>query len=306
MSKTISVVICTNLLRKKQLRRCLLSVLCQTTQPNEVLIISHGVIDKKAFDFVRAFKLLRIIHTNAKNPAELRNIAIKLALSKIIAFIDDDAFASRMWIENILATFAKNSPAIVTGPIQASNSSNYWSKFSELLVSPISDGEQDCWFVIGANFAINKHFFLQHKLRHSIMFNYGEDNQISIAVMQAGGSIRYSQECSVFHDYRFSLKDFYVQQKNFAKYEYFLMRVQQYNYFGFLEYVRLPYLLLPIFIYRNFLLLRKVGARWMIGVLIKELSVLIGLAEGIFAWKEFYRANAVEIGKLRAQAKKLN
>jgi len=303
MKKTVSVVICTNLLRKKKLKRCLLSVLNQELRPDEVLVISHGRPDEALTKFVENFNDWKQIHTTATNLADLRNIALKSSASSVIAFIDDDAFAPKDWVKNITAVFKEYSPAMSTGPILTSEPLNYWSKFSELFSSPGLRIESETYFVVGANFAVNKHFFLKKKLHFSDIFKYGEDNQISILVKQAKGLVRYAPNCFIFHDYRYAFKEFFVQQKNFKKYEYLLMRVYQYNYFGFMAYKRFPYLFPIIFLLRCRHTLSKVGSSWIFGVLVQECSTVSGLVEGMFTWRKFYKTNSDKVKSLRVDAR---
>ena len=59
---------------------------------------------------------VRIIATGAIGPAEKRDLAIKHATGDVLAFLDDDAYPRRDWLENALGYFRDETVAAVGGP----------------------------------------------------------------------------------------------------------------------------------------------------------------------------------------------
>lgn len=62
------------------------------------------------------FPKTRVIPTRKTGPAEKRDIGVKQAKGEILAFIDDDAYPDRDWLENAKDIFQDENIAAVCGP----------------------------------------------------------------------------------------------------------------------------------------------------------------------------------------------
>src|SRR3989338_10899287 len=88
----------------------------QTYKKFEVIVLPN---DHTQYDIslLKKYAWLRIIPTGKiTRPAAKRDIGVQNARGKIVAFIDDDAYASPLWLEQAMSTLKKNKVAAVCGP----------------------------------------------------------------------------------------------------------------------------------------------------------------------------------------------
>lgn len=122
-----SVVVCTYN-RYKYLKKCIDSLLSQSINKSsfEILVMDDGSTDeteKLIQKYKKKLSVPQIHYFKSKNIglAHSRNLALKQAKSKYIAFIDDDAKADLNWLKNALKYFnnLKNKKEIkgITGPV---------------------------------------------------------------------------------------------------------------------------------------------------------------------------------------------
>lgn len=78
-------------------------------QKFEILVLPDGKEEKK-------FPKTRTIPTGEVGPAEKRDKGAKLAKGDILAFIDDDAFPSKHWLQYAVELFESRNVAAVCGP----------------------------------------------------------------------------------------------------------------------------------------------------------------------------------------------
>jgi teichuronic acid biosynthesis glycosyltransferase TuaG len=95
----------------KTIKCCLDSIKNQTYSNHEVIIIDDRSTDH-SIDVIKSYQGLNIIlHQNLVNsgPGICRNIGLKLAKGKYIAFLDSDDFWSFNHLESIVSCFESNS-----------------------------------------------------------------------------------------------------------------------------------------------------------------------------------------------------
>lgn len=117
----ISVVIPTHN-RKKLLKRTIESLISQTLSKSEseIIIVDDGSTDRTE-EYVKntikksRVKIKYIRNAISKGPAAVRNIGIKNASGKILAFTDDDCVPDKDWLENALAYFNNKKVVGVEG-----------------------------------------------------------------------------------------------------------------------------------------------------------------------------------------------
>ena len=69
---------------------------------------------------------LRFIYTKSKSIGQKRNLAVKAAKTKYIAFIDSDAFPKKNWIESSYKYLKLNKVGIISGPNINPKKQNYF------------------------------------------------------------------------------------------------------------------------------------------------------------------------------------
>lgn len=118
---SVSVVICTRN-RRAALERCVDSIVNQSRQPQEIIIVDDAsgkktkeVINKIANDCEIPTEL--IVNEKRMGPPVSRNRGIKAAKGDIIAFLDDDCTADENWVAE-LSKYYEYEPIIgVGGPV---------------------------------------------------------------------------------------------------------------------------------------------------------------------------------------------
>ncbi|MGB9743308.1 MAG: glycosyltransferase family 2 protein [Minisyncoccales bacterium] len=106
--------------REKDLEECLSSILNQTFQPNEIIIVdnsNNNETEKMIETKKEIFKKRGIPIKYIKNPREnsltlARNIGVKNSFGEIILFLDDDVILNKNYIEEILKIYKKYPDAL--------------------------------------------------------------------------------------------------------------------------------------------------------------------------------------------------
>ena len=96
--------------RSWMLDECLAAIEAQTYGRWEAIVLPDGD------EGVASTGKVRWIPTGKVRPAEKRNIGIKEAKGEIVAFIDDDAYPDRRWLEYAVKYFGEDSIGAVGGP----------------------------------------------------------------------------------------------------------------------------------------------------------------------------------------------
>jgi len=162
----ISVIICTYN-RAKYLEKAIESILNQSLPKKdyEILVIDNGSIDN-THEVCNKFKRIKYIYEPKQGLSKARNTGLKAAKGKYVAFIDDDAIASKNWLKNIISDFENSKANIgcVCGKVDLIWESKRPNWFSDNFLtdvtaldwskSPIILNENQ-WFV-GTNMAFPK------------------------------------------------------------------------------------------------------------------------------------------------------
>lgn len=109
MKTTISVVIPVYN-EVKDIVKCLDSLMCQTTMPNEIIVVDNNSTDD-TIKIVSTYKLVKIIKEKHKGITYARTAGFNAAKCDIIARIDADTIAHNQWVESILAKFSEDKAA---------------------------------------------------------------------------------------------------------------------------------------------------------------------------------------------------
>lgn len=199
----------------------------QTYKNFEVIVLpnEHSTYD---ITLMRTYPWLRIIPTGSiTRPAQKRDIGVKNAKGKIIAFIDDDAYPDSEWLLNASKLFKKGKFLVLCGPGVLPEKTNIWEKiFDNVLVSFIGSGKYAYRFTPQSKrFVIDypsMNFFIYKKAFDKVGgFNSdywpGEDSKLCNDIVEIEkGKILYHPDVLVYHHRRTELKSFLRQHGQYG------------------------------------------------------------------------------------------
>lgn len=111
MSKNLEITIIIPVFNaEKYLVRCLESIICQTYKNFEVILINDGSTDKSEriiLDFVKSYNRFRYFSQSNAGPSLARNLGIKEAKGKYLAFIDADDWLGPDYLEKLVIPMQK-------------------------------------------------------------------------------------------------------------------------------------------------------------------------------------------------------
>ncbi|MBS3056894.1 MAG: glycosyltransferase family 2 protein [Candidatus Aenigmarchaeota archaeon] len=124
---SISVVVCTRN-RFGHLKKCVMSLLNQTLLSKEIIIVDDA--SKKAFSIYDIFDknsglpkldgnidIILIQNKGVSGVVASRNTGVNASSSDIIAFIDDDGFAHKDWLRQLVKNYKNDNILGVGGPV---------------------------------------------------------------------------------------------------------------------------------------------------------------------------------------------
>lgn len=116
---------------EKYLSECLDSILVQTYESLEVILVDDGSFDdsrKIADDYAERDKRIKVIHKRNEGVSMAKNIGIRSATGKYITFVDADDYIRKDFIENLVNDATRYKALIVTTtkmcPIDEDNHEN--------------------------------------------------------------------------------------------------------------------------------------------------------------------------------------
>ncbi|MFX0135406.1 MAG: glycosyltransferase [Candidatus Hodarchaeota archaeon] len=185
--------------RNKDCKDTLNSLLKSSKLPNEIIVVDDSSSTPFEFDH----ELVRILrHDQEIGLSASRNIGVKASNSDIIAFIDDDAIASKNWIKNILKTF-KNNIGIAGGPVlplYLTTTPKWWDEKKFGLCIGIDDET-----IIGCNLIIKKsvfqdigYFNINLGRKYGKLIS-GEENEFIERAIKLGIKILFNPQIIVYH-----------------------------------------------------------------------------------------------------------
>lgn len=127
MKTEISIAIITKN-RKKELADCLDSIAKQTLIPSVIIIDNDENLSAKETISKKKYKQINISyhHSRGSVPA-CRNLAMKIAKTKYLGFVDDDCVLDKKWTENGLSAIKKYKTAYVLGKTLLLNPNNIFA-----------------------------------------------------------------------------------------------------------------------------------------------------------------------------------
>ena len=206
---------------------CLPALDTQTYRNFEVITLPNHVSDDDK-KLVSKYPWLHIIPTGKiTRPAEKRDIGAKKAKGLILAFIDDDAYPARTWLEKAVYYFKTKKTEALCGPGLIPIKTNIWEKiFDEILTNPVGSGEYQYRYIKknpryvddypSMNFFIQKDMF---KKLGGFNSHYwpGEDSKLcEDLIYKCNGKIYYNPNILVYHHRRNTLIGYLKQHANYG------------------------------------------------------------------------------------------
>ncbi|MCI4347560.1 MAG: glycosyltransferase [Thermoplasmata archaeon] len=286
------------------------SLLAQTREPQEILIADGGdspVVRTISERFAARSPAIR--HLAAPGTiAESRNIALGVARSEFIAFLDTDEVAPSEWLQRLTAPFFDAGVGFVGGPTPAMKDTarNVAARYYDAYLRRFYDhvAAKRTHALPMGNSAWRGRIFRELGLLDLSFSGYGnEDQEMALRALRAGWRGLYVPAAPVLHDFSdIGWWSLFRKQLRYARGGYLLWRRTGSTYEASAGRI-LPYLLLPVLgvlgaILLSFPALRLGGAILLLagfgglGVLALGLTVQ-GRAED--AKYPGYRYRAVEI-----------
>ena len=116
MNKTMITIVLPVYNVEKYIRRCIDSILNQTFNNYELIIIDDGSTDNSGYICNQYKKLdnrIKIVHQDNKGLSNARNKGIELSNSKYITFIDSDDYIDNKYLEVLYSIMINNNADIV-------------------------------------------------------------------------------------------------------------------------------------------------------------------------------------------------
>ncbi len=198
----------------------------QTYKKFEVIVLPN-IHSQYDLTLLRQYKWLKIIPTGKiTKPAEKRNIGVQKAIGDIVAFIDDDAYPDRFWLERATKSFQKNIAAICGPGILPQSSSNWEKVFDEVLKTWIGSGGFSYRFRKEPSRSVDDYpsmnFFIQKSIFNELggfKENYwpGEDSKLCEEIVyRKHMKIFYYPQIVTFHHRRSNLRSYLQQHANYG------------------------------------------------------------------------------------------
>ena len=191
------------------LRRCVDSVLKQTYDNIELILINDGSADKSGVicdTYAEKDCRVRVVHQKNMGVSAARNAGIDLSTGDYLQFVDSDDYVDGNMTDTLVSAIERNSASLVIcgyKMIDAANreciQSNYSEKEGLYSFSEILNIFDDLCLNLVINTTWNKMYQAQIIKENSILFennlDFGEDLSFNLEVIKKGISFEIISEC---------------------------------------------------------------------------------------------------------------
>lgn len=172
---------------EKYLDRCIESIVNQTYQKLEILLIDDGATDcsgEKCDDWAKRDKRIKVIHKENEGVSSARNLGIEKATGKYIAFIDSDDYVVSEYIEKLENQMDEHTKVVrVVRDDRNPKIEMYSKEFFEIF-------ENTCAFNAPYNQLLERQLLIDNAIRFDETIGFGEDLLFSMTVMIYAKSIK--------------------------------------------------------------------------------------------------------------------
>jgi len=219
---------------KEYIEKCIKSLFNQDFDGKYEVIVVDGMSDDGTYELLQGLqrKYNFVLLRNPKiNAAAGRNIGIKHAKGKFIAFIDGDAYAYKDWLSSIKKIFERVDTDGVGGPDLLPEDASFKSKAIGLVMtSPLARGgrfnpstqhtmmeeERFVDHIPTCNLCLKREIFDEVGLFDE-SFVKGQDLELSYRIRKAGHKLFYSPSVKVVHYRKQTFRSFARQIYKWAK-----------------------------------------------------------------------------------------
>lgn len=198
-------------------------------QDFEIIILPNERTDE-------SWEKAKIVPTKVSDPAIKRDKGAENAVGEILAFLDDDAYPKKDWLDMALKHFSDPSVAAVGGPAITPKNSSFFQKVSASVFESYLGGgktrerylpigevrETDDWPSV--NLLIRKDVF-QRLGGFDSTFWPGEDTKLCLGILKLGKKIIYDPKAVVYHHRRPSLFKHLKQIGNYGLHRGYFAKV---------------------------------------------------------------------------------
>lgn len=192
------------------LKECLTSVLKQSYQPKEIIVVDNNSQDNTKeiiLNFQKKYgQKIKYVFEKTVGRAAARNAGISKAQGEIIAMIDSDCIAPPNWLEKLIAPIEKEKENAVMG-FEKSFTKNYWAdnrqKEDELFTFSKFDGKY-IEHIDTKNFAIKTHLIKKFMFNQDLVAY--EDWDLFLRLKKCSIKIRFLPDVIVYHQHNSSFK----------------------------------------------------------------------------------------------------
>ncbi len=214
-SGALRFTVCIPTVRPATLTDAIESILQQTHQNWELIVVGQGDVDvlrATAIAAARSDSRVRFLHLDRKGLSRARNAAIAAATGDVVAFIDDDCQADSGWLAALAGAF-DDDIGFVCGAVVAPDGPR--PRFSicpavtpaETVFDPVVTSEPPNGFIaLGANMAVRRSDTLRvggfdEFLGAGATFQGGEEHDYVARLARAGVRMRSTPRAVVHHTY---------------------------------------------------------------------------------------------------------
>lgn len=199
------------------------SIIIPTVQINDYIresiphILSMDYSDYEVIIFPdiktgETFKKTRIIPTGKVGPAQKRDLSIRYARGRILAFLDDDAYPESDWLSRAVRHFTDDTVYAVGGPALTPWDDSFWQRVSgAVFVTSIGGGNPERYWPLGKVRKVDDWPSVNLLVRKNIFYEIGgfqseywpgEDTKLCLDLINKGGRIIYDPDVRVWHHRR--------------------------------------------------------------------------------------------------------
>jgi len=195
---------------EKTIGKTIKSLLNQDYKGKYEIIVVDKSTDKTP-EIVSRFPV-KLIKQKSKGVSAARNLGVKKAKGKIVAFIDSDCIAPKNWLTNLLKLFSDKTVVAVGGTYKTKNIENDYAKATGILIKQRHERMKTLEtidFVGGFSCAYRKNVFLKSG-GFDTSFAQSEDGELSYRISKKG-KIKFNSSAYVYHYHPDTLKKFAKQ-----------------------------------------------------------------------------------------------
>jgi mycofactocin system glycosyltransferase len=215
--------------RPDEISRCLasLSELDYPSDKKEIIVVDDASRDNTA-DVVSGFPVRLIKNSSRMHASHSRNLAAKEAKGDILAFIDSDCTADRLWLKGLVPAFNDEINGVAGGKVDSWFDKKALDKYekisSSLNMGPRSKSSKEegsFFYLPTCNLLVKKEIFLKLDGFKADM-TVGEDVDFCWRLKNMGYEIEYLPTGIVFHKHRNKTTAFFKRRFQYGTSEPFL------------------------------------------------------------------------------------